>query len=88
MKRNVWIIASLFLAACSGGDSEATERSAEIDQDVGSLTWHGYNCTEDCSGHEAGYDWAERKGIDDVADCGGNSQSFIEGCEAYVEENY
>jgi hypothetical protein len=49
--------------------------------------FHGYLCTQDCSGHEAGYEWAERKGIDSVDDCGGNSNSFIEGCQAYVEEN-
>jgi len=46
----------------------------------------GYPCTEDCSGHEAGYSWAEEKGITDESDCGGNSQSFIEGCQAYAEE--
>jgi hypothetical protein len=50
------------------------------------ITFHSYPCTEDCSGHEAGYQWAERKGIEDPADCGGNSQSFIDGCEAYAEE--
>jgi hypothetical protein len=49
--------------------------------------FHGYPCTQDCSGHQAGYEWAERKGIDSVDDCGGNSNSFIEGCQAYVEEN-
>lgn len=43
-------------------------------------------CTYDCSGHQAGYDWAEEHGIDDPDDCGGNSQSFIEGCEEYAEE--
>lgn len=48
--------------------------------------FHGYPCTEDCSGHEAGYRWAEENDIDDTDDCDGNSQSFIEGCEAYVEE--
>lgn len=46
----------------------------------------GYPCTHDCSGHEAGREWAERRGIDDPDDCGGNSQSFIEGCQAYAEE--
>lgn len=46
----------------------------------------GYPCTVDCSGHEAGYQWAEDNGIDDPSDCGGNSNSFIEGCEAYAEE--
>lgn len=48
---------------------------------------HGYNCTGDCSGHEAGYQWAEDSGIEDPEDCGGNSQSFIEGCQAWAEEN-
>jgi hypothetical protein len=27
-------------------------------------------------------------GITDPDDCGGNSQSFVEGCQAYAEENY
>lgn len=52
-----------------------------------SLSFHDYPCTEDCSGHEAGYEWAEENGIADTDDCGGNSNSFIEGCQAYVEEN-
>lgn len=47
-----------------------------------------YECTDDCSGHEAGYNWAEENGIEDEGDCGGNSNSFIEGCQSYVEENY
>jgi hypothetical protein len=47
----------------------------------------GYECTEDCAGHEAGYHWAEEHNIDNPDDCGGNSESFIEGCKAYTEEN-
>lgn len=47
----------------------------------------GYECTEDCSGHEAGYSWAEESGIGSEEECTGNSQSFIEGCYAYVEES-
>jgi hypothetical protein len=39
------------------------------------------------SGHQAGYNWAEQKDIDDADDCTGNSSSFIEGCQEYVEEN-
>lgn len=50
-------------------------------------TFNGYDCTQDCSGHQAGYDWAERNGIESASDCGGNSNSFIEGCQSYVEEN-
>ncbi|TIP06596.1 MAG: hypothetical protein E5X72_01685 [Mesorhizobium sp.] len=49
-------------------------------------TFEGYDCTADCSGHQAGYDWAERNGISDAIDCDGNSQSFNEGCQAYVDE--
>lgn len=51
-------------------------------------TFYGYNCTEDCSGHEAGYVWAEENNIYDKYDCDGYSDSFIEGCISFVEENY
>ncbi len=51
-------------------------------------TFNGYECTEDCSGHEAGYNWAEENSISDEYDCDGNSNSFNEGCVSYVEENY
>ncbi|MGE4072689.1 MAG: hypothetical protein AB7E72_16090 [Lysobacterales bacterium] len=43
------------------------------------------NCKDDCSGHQAGFEWAESKGITDPSDCSGNSQSFIEGCQVYAE---
>jgi len=45
-----------------------------------------YGCTEDCSGHEAGFEWAQENDVTDTSDCSGNSQSFVEGCEAYAEE--
>jgi hypothetical protein len=48
-------------------------------------TFKGYRCTQDCSGHKAGYEWAAKKGITNKRDCTGNSQSFIEGCWAWVE---
>jgi hypothetical protein len=57
------------------------------DNHTGYKTFNDYECTEDCSGHQAGYDWADNQGIDDEDDCGGNSESFIEGCKSYVEEN-
>ncbi|OGD09447.1 hypothetical protein A2397_02030 [Candidatus Amesbacteria bacterium RIFOXYB1_FULL_44_23] len=53
-----------------------------------SITRDNWECTGDCSGHDAGYEWAEEKGITDPSDCGGKSESFIEGCEAYANENY
>lgn len=36
------------------------------------------------SGHYAGFEWAEQN---DPASCGGNSYSFIEGCEEYQEQS-
>jgi hypothetical protein len=49
----------------------------------------GDPCISDCSGHQAGYNWAESHGIDDEDDCdtageNSNSPSFAEGCKAYV----
>lgn len=49
-------------------------------------SFHGYACKSDCSGHQAGYDWAYRRGTSSYAGCTGNSQSFIEGCRAYVDQ--
>jgi hypothetical protein len=37
-------------------------------------------------GHDAGEEWAEENGITDAYDCGGNTNSFIEGCEDYVNQ--
>ena len=45
-----------------------------------------YGCTDDCSGHDAGWAWAEENGVTDPGECGGNSISFEEGCIAYAEE--
>lgn len=66
----------------------ATEYTEPLFKHSEPLFFNGYECTDDCSGHEAGYEWAENNGIDDVDDCSGNSDSFIEGCVSYVEENY
>ena len=55
-------------------------------------TFGGYECTVDCSGHKAGYEWAEAKNISDEKSCetilqrSPNRNSFYEGCLAYVED--
>lgn len=65
-------------------EESVTEDSIyDYDETVTSENW---TCTDDCSGHEAGYEWAEENGIIDPYDCDGNSDSFIEGCEAYANE--
>ena len=100
MKEKVgqWIVGALVViciiyAVANKDDHEPAQRtpSAPSDSDSEStstsdLRFHGYDCTVDCSGHEAGYQWAEEHDIDDEDNCGGNSDSFIEGCKAYVHE--
>jgi len=46
-----------------------------------------YDCTSDCSGHEAGYDWAEEYEICDPDYDNGNSDSFNEGVIAWGRDN-
>lgn len=48
--------------------------------------FHGYPCTQDCSGHKAGYEWAKKKNITEQENCGGKSNSFVEGCHAWVDD--
>lgn len=49
-------------------------------------SYEGYGCTQDCSGHDAGYQWAEDNDVTDPNDCGGKSWSFEEGCRSFAEE--
>lgn len=67
---NRWIAGVLGLVLTSGASAQYSGQ---------------YGCTQDCSGHNAGYAWAEQNDIVDPDDCGGNSQSFIEGCQDYAE---
>jgi hypothetical protein len=69
-------------------DSKNPEPTQQLQQREYRDYFYGYECTDDCSGHEAGYDWAADRGISDLDDCGGNSNSFIEGCQAYVDNNW
>ena len=50
------------------------------------FTYKGYPCTKDCSGHMAGDDWADKKGIQTATQCPpGWSNSFWEGCKSNSE---
>jgi len=44
----------------------------------------GLNCTVDCSGYDAGYNWAKQRDIDDDDYCPDGNKSFYEGCVAYA----
>jgi hypothetical protein len=96
----VWAIVGLvvviFYCGNRSGETEHPANSiSEPTRDTGDPnrspnTFAGYECTQDCSGHEAGYAWAEEHGITDgdACDAAGehsNSPSFAEGCHAYVD---
>ncbi len=50
-------------------------------------TFGDFDCTDDCSGHSAGYKWAKKHSIETEDNCPeGNSQSFHEGCIAYTRD--
>ncbi|MGE3746618.1 MAG: hypothetical protein AB7G25_13085 [Sphingomonadaceae bacterium] len=69
------------------GDETYSEFDARRDSIAGTAGYSGgYGCTEDCSGHDAGRQWAEDHGVSDESECGGKSWSFQEGCVSYVEE--
>lgn len=92
---------SAVLAGCSreGGGTDAASDSHHpsydeaLDQARNSLAGttyedqHGFEgCTDDCSGHNAGYQWAQENGVEDASGCYGNSNSFEEGCAAYAND--
>lgn len=73
------------------GESESIEEREPFDEDAAreaaeqSLASEGYDysygCTDDCSGHDAGWQWRAENGY--AAD--GNSLSFSEGTTAFDE---
>jgi hypothetical protein len=75
-------------AACLSENPDVAKARAKRDLEGSSYVSQRSTdrCTSDCSGHEAGYAWAEENEIVDPDDCGGKSVSFIEGCQAYAEE--
>src|SRR5882757_4889224 len=75
----------LVLLNCSTSPANPTP---SVEEKPGRV-FKGYDCTVDCSGHEAGYKWAEQHDIDSEDDCEtagdhSNSPSFAEGCKAFV----
>ncbi|CAH6660633.1 hypothetical protein [Pseudocitrobacter vendiensis] len=61
---------------------------APIRSQTGVLYFGGFRCKTDCSGHQAGYDWAESFDEIDEQFCQSQNApaSFIEGCIAYAND--
>jgi hypothetical protein len=74
----VWLIFGLWIWHILATPDDVTSEhvpSATVAEkpqpDASGLSFHGYPCSADCSGHEAGYNWAEEHGISDAADWNG-----------------
>ena len=72
-------------ASKSKAAQRARRRNKVADQDLeeeqlDELTFLGSQCTKDCSGHRAGYEWSQRKGGTDAAS---RSPSFNKGAWLY-----
>lgn len=62
-------------------DDAVDQLSGESFQDAGDTS----SCTDDCGGHDAGFEWAKEHGFTDASECSDSeSDSFREGCEAYA----
>nr|WP_284274644.1 hypothetical protein [Bradyrhizobium iriomotense] len=59
-------------------------------RDARAREFGGYDCTDDCSGHAAGYRWAEAHNVTSDSGCPlrGGAISFYEGCLVYVEDPF
>jgi len=85
----------LYYGSSSSDGEHRAASTSETTRDNGTpdtspATFDGSDCTQDCSGHEAGYAWAQEHDIGDgnacdVAGQHSNSPSFAEGCHAYVD---
>lgn len=75
----IWIIYSIF-SSDSNNSHDSNYRSSYSSDCSDLEPENPYNSG---TGHYAGFEWAENKG---VSSCGGNSDSFIEGCEEYLSQ--
>ncbi len=67
-------ICALAVSCCASGQTSAR-------------TFGGYECTDDCVGHAAGFRWAEENEITEADECPEkSSKAFYEGCLAYVDD--
>jgi len=86
-----WIVLISLVMYFFALSSKNTE-PAPVDESPQAETFSGYDCTDDCSGHKAGFRWAEEKGIVDEGDCDAagdhsSASSFAEGCKAYINDS-
>ena len=68
----------------AAADAEAGEQAALSSQSYEQENGSG-DCTSDCSGHDAGWQYAKEHELSDASQCTGDSDSFVAGCKSYIE---
>lgn len=77
------LLCIVVLTVLSCGCTSSSSQQASEENSATAECHEPENPYDEGSGHYAGFQWAEEH---DPASCGGNSQSFIEGCEEYQEQ--
>ena len=80
-----------YLNSPEGQDETARKKSYDgsvVVSQTGKKYYRGMLCSQDCSGHIKGYEWAIELGVTNYDACNSNSASFTEGCERGVDETY
>lgn len=77
-------VIGIFLGLCLLAVMFSATPSREDDPE-GFYESQGYSCDSDCSGHDAGYEWARDNSVCDEYFNGGDSESFTEGVRAYAK---
>ena len=67
------------------GPFHALAQQANDPSDQSAKTFGGYDCSDNCADHRAGFDWAAENIVTDEADCGPNLSSFAEGCKVFAQ---
>lgn len=88
MRTPAWIVCGWFLSLVTTA-AEDTPGPATTSESAGirmeQLTFLGYDCTDGCRRHKAGFAWAEVRGIVDGGACTDHDRSFMEGCLAFAD---
>jgi hypothetical protein len=58
----------------------------KVSEIINELTFHGSQCTKDCSGHRAGWYWSKVKQLANAGDCNSHSASFNKGCAISIAQ--
>jgi hypothetical protein len=84
--KNRDILLVLFISCLLAFESDINPAYWLYDALTHTQRFHGVACSNDCSGHKAGFAWAAASGEDGIDVCENSPKSFQEGCKIYFRE--